>query len=373
VLSDEPYSRLEGLFRPSLHSFTFGLFANRQSFVGLTLGGGDRLDLIRWAAQAVVEPASGRYSVAGGLLFNDLAPWQLSVGGNRLNFTEDVISAPADDREREQRNAEAALTRTWRGTYQLALGGAYAYDARYPTGSTVASSVLRLYGPFAGLGYTAFESTPYAGARRGLALALDGAYYPRPAGAMRDGRAELDLYVPVPTTNRHVVHLTVRGRALLGAPRPTLQVGGWSPLAALWASPTEQEDLEYTPDAPEDLFPAGVAFSEPLRGFEDRGFDVEHVTIAELAWSYPLIIDRGLATMLFLPAGFVNQLDLGLFGVAARFRPDPTAERVHAAGGGTLTLHVTFMRVPFYLRYQVTRRFTDDRGYLQMFGLGAGS
>jgi hypothetical protein len=219
-----------------------------------------------------------------------------------------------------------------------------------------------LYGPFASLGYRAVEGTLYSGARRGLEMEISGAYF----RGMKQGRGRMDAYLPVPWTRRHVVHLTGRGHAVLDAPEPLLQVGGWSALAPLYAHPTEAEDIGLQPEENE-LLPWDVRFGEYLRGFEDAGFLVEKAAIGDVSWRYPIIVDRGVTHFGFLPASFVSQVDLELFASAAMVRP---GDELHAAGGGAVDLRLSIFRVPLVVRYQASRRLTDDEAWLQIIALG---
>jgi hypothetical protein len=373
IVSDTPYSRFDRLFRPSLHTFSLLTPAEGTLQLGLALSGGDRLDLIRWSVAGYIEPDTRKLSGAGGLLFNDLAPWTIAVLGERLEYTAhltDDTTTPATttDVDRETRTALASISRTWRGTYSLGLGGVYNYDQDE-------RRTARLYGTGLALAYTALESTLYTGPRRGLALALDGIYYPRKSGAITDARAQLDAFAPLPFTRRHILHATVRGRAIEDTAEPWLQLGGWADPGTLWSEPYDLRSEPYETDG----VPASVRFAEPLRGFEDSAEFARRAAIVDLSWTYPLIIDRGITNLFFFPATFVSQLDLELF--ASGVFKDPRvadADRRYAAGTA-LTAHFALFRVPLLLRYQLAWRYVEpyDRGladmdHLQLVWLGAG-
>jgi hypothetical protein len=90
------------------------------------------------------------------------------------------------------------------------------------------------------------------------------------------------------------------------------------------------------------------------------------VTIGEASWRYPLIIDEGVASMWFLPAGFLRQMDLELFATGAV----DDRQRRHYAAGASTTLRFAFFRIPLALTYQIARRLVDDRALTQFVGLG---
>ena len=362
VLDDRPYSRFDGLFRPSLHSFALIAPAVGATQLGLALSGGDRLDLVRWAMAGYIDPQDKKMSGAGGIILNDLAPWVVLATGQRLEFTEEerdddgMLVATYD---REIRDGVVALGREWRGTYAVAAGGAYAYDR-------VDSGILRLYGPEASVGYAAVESTRAAGIRRGLMMTGSGAWFPRPAGAIRQARGTLDLFAPLPFVRRHVLHAALRGHVVQDAPAPLIAIGGEAALPPLWSSAGETVDL----GVGDGVLPGQRRFAEPLRGFEDLPLAAERVALVDLSWRYPFMIDRGLPSLGFLPATFISELELELFLAGAALRPELSADDYHAAAGAALTLHLSLFRVPLAIQYQASRRLTDDRGFLQLVGFG---
>jgi hypothetical protein len=364
VHSDRPYSRLDGLFRPTLHTFALITPAVGTTELGLALSGGDRLDLVRWAVAGYIDPQdTSKISGAGGLILNDLAPWVISVLGQRLHYNEDIRD---DDNmviatlERELRDASLAIGRTFRGTYSLAAGATYAYDR-------VDDDILRLYGPAAALGYTAIEATRAAGIRRGIAVAVDGAYFPRPAGALTDARGELDVWLPVPLVRRAGLALAGRGHTILDAPAPLILVGGPSALPTVWSEPDDIPD----PDVGADVLPGQHRFTEPMRGFEDYGFAARSVALVDATLRYPIMLDAGVPNLGFLPSIFVRELELEVFAGGFYMRPGATlTDRRHAAAGAAITLHLALFRVPLAIRYQLTRRLTDDHGVLHLVGFG---
>ena len=95
----------------------------------------------------------------------------------------------------------------------------------------------------------------------------------------------------------------------------------------------------------------------------------DRVGLAGLTWRYPLIIDRGGASVFSLfPAVFVRQLDLELFGTGAVDQ----RQDLHAAGGGELILHLEIWHTALQLGFQVARRIRDDEAATTLLELGAG-
>jgi hypothetical protein len=90
------------------------------------------------------------------------------------------------------------------------------------------------------------------------------------------------------------------------------------------------------------------------------------VKIGELAWKYPLIIDRGVASTWFLPASYLRQLDFELFGTLAVVE----ANDRHHAVGAAVTLRMQFLRIPLAVMYQIARRTSDDQALTQFVGIG---
>jgi hypothetical protein len=130
----------------------------------------------------------------------------------------------------------------------------------------------------------------------------------------------------------------------------------------------QRRDPELNPPSTTDGF--RLAFTEPLRGFEDWELPARAAAIGELAWRYPIPIDAGWASTLYLfPASLLRTLELQLFGSGALVTPPgggPAGR--HFAGGASLDLYLVFLRVPVLLRYQASRRLTDDEAVSQQVG-----
>ena len=124
--------------------------------------------------------------------------------------------------------------------------------------------------------------------------------------------------------------------------------GGADVASALWARPTLGDDAAIRT-------PAAIAAIERVRGFEALGRRADVALIGELAWRYPLVIDRGITHLAFLPASFLRQLDLELFGSGV-LDPGDWAY----AGGGALTLRLALFRAPLALRYQASRTWLHE-------------
>jgi hypothetical protein len=92
------------------------------------------------------------------------------------------------------------------------------------------------------------------------------------------------------------------------------------------------------------------------------------VVIGDGTYRYPFIIDRGWASTLWvLPALFISEIDLELFGAAAR---EPVAASPnHLAAGGALTLRTWLWVAPLNFQYQLARRLSDDHALTHLFTL----
>jgi hypothetical protein len=138
-----------------------------------------------------------------------------------------------------------------------------------------------------------------------------------------------------------------------------LQVGGG-------VSALRRPDLPVPPEVTIASLP-GITFIEPLRGYEDYPIAADRIFIAEATYRYPLIIDRGSASTLWLlPSSFLRQIDLELFGSAAT---EAHGGPGHAAGGTAITLAMAMWRIPFELSYQLARRVQDDHALVQIFAV----
>ncbi len=384
ILSDEPYSSFDGLFRPQLHSISVAVASETASLLGISLGGADRLGFHSWSLSGFVQLNTGQISGVAQYANSQLAPWTILASASQIMWDEEPpledsgIVSSFDLGEHRQRDAVLAIVRPIRTTTVGLLG--QVSEHRFVAngeGGDGSERTRRLAGPGLFFGYQGVEATGY-GIRRALGLQLDGAYFPAELSTLDsffDLRGQLDVILPMPLVKRHRLQVTLRGRGLFGLPDDSnlLQVGGAGAFAVLF----RESD---TPEGPEvellDDLPAQIQFVEPLRGFEDFVMTFDRVAIAEARYWYPLVIDRGFATSLWiLPAFFIRQIDLEAFGTAAA--EDPTElnledDTLHAAVGGSITLRTVFWRAPLALRYQLAQRLSDDEALVHSILLGAG-
>jgi hypothetical protein len=240
-------------------------------------------------------------------------------------------------------------------------------DDNQPGEPTLRYQHRRVAGPFLDATYQGVESTPYTGARRAVAALPSLALYPgawNSAGAtMTDLRLELIGVTPLPLSRRHTLRLDLRARTLLGLPDGArwLQVGGGvTALARQNATTGVPAEVTIAP-LPD------VRFVEPLRGYEDYPLATDRIFIAELAYRYPLIVDRGnTSTLWVLPSSFFRQMNLELFASGAS---DAHGGHPHAAGGAALSLQLALWRIPFSVTYQIARRLEDDHALVQILAL----
>jgi uncharacterized protein YndB with AHSA1/START domain len=364
VLREGDYSITDGLFRLEERGVAL-IIADPTYAVGLVVGGRDRLDLVRWSVGGTVDTDNGELSGAAALELGLLAPWQLSGFVADTRWRETVGEGEAAiELARHDTAGAVALGRAWRDTWALVVGGVYRRSENVLT-------PRELWGAEGELAYVAVDGSPKVGIDRAAIWTLSGGYYPRTElDDLLRGRTSLDLRTPLPLGRRHVLHLGGRAHALFGDDRTLLEVGGVEPLSVLWSDPETDPGVH----AATVIDPSGDPFTERLRGFEDAPLAGFRAGLVDLDWTYPIIIDRGVSHLAFLPASFVRQLDLEAFGSAAWI--GNTVEYgeldAHFAAGGALTFRVSLLRVPLALRYQLSRRLTDDEGVLHLLTLAPG-
>ena len=371
VLSDAPYSHLDHLLIPQVRTLAIVDSQDLSSpLFGLTLAGSDRLGFHNWGLSALYQANRGLWSGSFSYIDTQLAP--LTIGIQASHFAFEIGE---DERLQRQSAGELFLSRTMRDSTTLSLGATGVDDAR-PEDPVLERRSRRLAGPFLSARYSGAEGTPHGGLRRALRMSARAALYPTALSTLAEGFADLDgalgVTVPLPLWRRHALHLDLRGRDLVGLAPGTglLQVGGQPALISLYRRSSDPAGPDYS----NDLLPAGSYFAEPLRGFEDYALALDRVAIADATYRYPLIIDRGFASVLWLfPSLFFRQLDLELFGaVALAGISDIDQEDLHAAAGGALSLGLAVGLVPVSVRYQLARRLTDDLALVHDVGLGIG-
>lgn len=375
VQSDEEYSPLEHFFYPQVRSPSLAV-GGGLPHLGFALAGGDRLDLHRWSLAGYWQPAveelgnRAHYGAFGAYYNQMLAPITIYVEGGFLDWAAPLADELDPDitytEERRTRDVAGGLSYTYRQSLTVDAGGIYTSDAF----SVDDGAVDRVWvgGPTLGLSWFSGESTRFTGTRRAIFASGQTGYYPEKwssfMGDITDVGGTLGATVPLPIGRRHTVTAFVRGRALV-ADNDTglLQLGGDNGLGLLWDRSSKMGE---PPSFDDSRFPPNLRFVEPLRGYEDYAITTDKVTLGEVSWRYPLIIDEGRASLWFLPAAYLRQFDLELFAAGAI----DADQNKHYAGGAAFTLHLQFFRIPLAVTYQIARRLVDDKALTQFVGVG---
>ncbi|MEY4509271.1 MAG: hypothetical protein RLZZ450_1393, partial [Pseudomonadota bacterium] len=388
---DEPYAVFPRLLVPSVRAPQFSAGSTGAAYLGAYLGGTDALGKHRWGASVGVQPIENLWSGSFGYINAQLSPLLLQFVGSQASF--DAARAKRGDRDgdgdreqywvhdhRRQRDLDVTASLTLR-TSQLALSVHATNDqeqnpdldeddgdAAERVRLTKFYKNRTLSGASLGFVHYAVESTPMSGPRRGYATSLAGSYYPQSLGTLdsnvADVRGELALYAPLPFSRRHTLRLDLRARAIVSdEPQPLLELGG-SPWLNLYDHPDQRTHDPYIGLAPKRRF------RETLRGFETANFNVNQVGIVDLAYRYPIVIDRGTATSFsILPSFFLRQIDLELFATGASDVVKQIGTFGHLAVGGSVAIKLAWMRV-LALRYQLAKRFTDADDLQHLIALG---
>lgn len=370
VQSDEPYSALDRVFYPQIRSPTI-LVQSPRPHIGLLLGGADRLELQRWSLAGYYQPGGDtpHYGASAAYLNNMLAPVYVVAAATFLDWETPVADAfdprTTYDEEHRTRDASLLVGATYRGALSGAIGGVYTDD--FEQLEDEMGLHRRVGGPAISVQWYSAETTRYTGPRRALLLEGEAAFYPEQwstfSSDIVDVSGTFGFTLPLPLGRRHTITAFARARNLIADGETNLlQVGGDSALAILWNRSNRMEP----PPFDDTRFPPNLRFIEPLRGFEDLAIPADRVKLGELSWKYPLVIDRGTATTLFMPASYLRQLDLELFGTIAVVE----ANDRHHAVGAAITLRMQLLRVPLAVMYQVARRTSDDQAIAQFVGLG---
>ncbi len=356
VLSDAPYSSLDGLFLPQLHlPFVTNLRVGADEQValsyGLSLEGADRLSRHTYALNLTFDTERRGPSIAAGYGNFQLAPWFLSAGFNRTPF------GPRTDW-----TASLSASRSfWTTPVAFSLLG-FQRDVR--PGVLDAGPAGRLGGPRIAMDYFAADSTSDGGLHRAVGVNLQSAVYATNfANRFAVGDVRLDLFGAVPTPfDDDSLTLRVMGRALPNAPAGLLRVGGVSPqfsnLALGWPVNRFEEPLPSL---------GNLAFVEPLRGYEDVQLAATRLALATARYRYSFVIDHGWASFLYvLPSFFLRQVDVDAFATWAMTDTAgtplgaPEGNRNHRVGGGSVALRTSFgSAFPVSIRYQVAVRADD--------------
>lgn len=376
LATDRPASAIDGLFVPKLYGPTLASVGRQGLLVGATLAGNDALYKHRWGITGYYQFESRLPSVSVGYLNRQLAPFSVELLAAQLTIHDappQLLGMPAPTTLSLYRRERRALLDVQRSFYGNPLGLGFALDESYRPGDLAVASypLQRFAGPFAFATYRGAESTPYEGIRRFASGSVYGAGFPAAWTSAPNGfadlRASASVTLPLPLSRRHDVSLGVRARTLAGLPDgdPLLKVGGL-PTGTLWEHSNRYETSVALPP----LSPSQMSFVEGLRGFEDHPFATNRIFIADATYFYPFIIDWGSAsTAALLPSFFFEEIDLHLFATGATSGAD--GDR-HLAAGGRLAARFDLWLIALKLEYQLARRLTDDRGFVQLVMLSAG-
>ena len=374
--SDEPYSAWDHFFVPQLRSpFVYVASDNATPHLGAILAGGDRLELQRWSIAGYVQPPDSLTNqVHGGAEADYLnamvAPWQIRATAGFVDWVDTVATTdPALSLTEQRRNRYGglALSRVWRDELATSISGQFAEDTVEFAGELPV--LRRLGGAYASVAWASAEATRYTGARRALYVSGWLGYDPSSlssfAGDIYDVRGAISTILPLPLGRRHRLTVGLRGRALISnEDSGLLQLGGFAVLDALYTASSSSAD---PPEFDDQRLPPNFRLREQMLGYEDYAITTDRAAIADISWRYPWIIDRGAAATLgFLPASFVRELDFALFATGAVDR----AAAQHAAAGGAITLNFVLLRFPLLLDYQIARRVRDDDAVTQRIGIG---
>ena len=359
VLSDAPYSTLEGFFVPNYRvPYFYTVPSNIDGedpyiVAGVALAGQDRLGFHAYSLMLTYDTQEEQPSLSLAYGNAQLSPFYIQASASRIRET---------DRTDLQGTLFASRT-FWTTPVTF---GVLALDRRFDATDRRPQLITRLIGPEVGASYFAGEGTSYGGTQRGLGLSLSAGVFPKAFtsdSTVGDVRLEVDGYLGgLPFTGKDNFQLSAVGRYLPGAPDGLLEVGGILPGEVFF---TNRDSTDQGP-LPLQLQP-GLAFSEYLRGYEDHTFRARSVLIANARYRYRFIIDYGWASTLWLlPSLFVSQFEVEGFGSLAR----TDNRNNHGAVGGSATLRLTMGQayaLAFF--YQYARRFDERFGDLHLVGM----
>lgn len=376
VIDDRPYSTLDGLFFPRFRLPLFW-YDTQSLWASVEVMGRDELGFHNWAVQARWDFHDERLSGSFGYVNTQLAPWYLTL--QILDTGVETVSRfdpEADEFVFFDRQDRILLLQGQRAFFDIPLALRFrAVESYRQEWEDVDDEGRRtLVGPEVATQYRAGRTSAYGGAQWLFGLSGRGAYYPAELGSdfsLGDVRSQLELHSPLPLSGRHRLRFSGRLRGLTGVPEGQnfLRVGGFDTFSPILSTSfPEAEEVNRT------LVPTGFVFVEPLRGYEDFALAGNQVAIADLNYRYPIIVDRGAASLLTIfPALFFRGINLEAFASAATFFDEQIWEgNFHAALGASADANFFIWVIPLTLRYQVAQRLFDDGQMVHILGLGAG-
>ena len=376
--TDEPYAVFPRLVIPSVRKpLLIGSSVAGQRTLGLYIGGTDALGKHRWGGQGSIQPTTQLLSGAVGYLNTQLSPLQLMINASQSAYDDKTRVKNEPDDGKKHTKHDRVRQRDITFTSQLVLRtsrlslSVHTTDDRRQDATDAAERSRALSGGTLAFQHRAVESTPMTGARRGYEASLLASYYPASLGTLRsdvtDLRAGLQLHSPLPLSKRHTFHVGLRGRSIVNADgEKLLEIGGTQGAFTPFDHPDEPSTAHLTP---------GVVpqrrFREGLRGFETLPFVAQQIGIADVTYRYPLIVDSGTATSLWiLPSFLFRQLDFEGFASAATASVHRLQSRGHLALGGAVTARFFFWILPFTLTYQLSKRFSDEHALQHLISIG---
>ena len=287
-------------------------------------------------------------TVAAAYLNRQLAPWDLSA---------QFFFQPTES-DRTYAGFVTASRPFWTNT--LSFNFAFLDTGPNPQIAASPQVAYRLLGPGVSYSYGGAESTPYGGLRRAFAFAAKAQGYPRIWGStasIGDLSATLVGVAPLPLSERHNLQLTLRGRAVLGAPERVLRTGDVASGNQLFANSL----VPASPGQTLGSYRGTLGLSESVRGYEDFGWLANTTASGTLVYTYPLIIDWGWHSLLWLfPPLFIEEVDIQAFASGAYSTVATGRSSWHRAAGAQVILATALGRYfSPTLAYQVAYRFDE--------------
>lgn len=352
VEEDTTYSAFDHLMVPQLRVPGGSVFTTTNASgdtrlgasVSLSLMGRDRLGKHSWLLEGSYAFPTSENIARAEYANRTLAPWTLSIGGERRGFVKEAYWT-------------GALTAS-RTVFTVPV----AFGIQAEVWQPIEAKTQQFIGPSVSLAYSAGDGTAYAGAQRAFRFSLDAAAYPKFIGSTRDMvdlRAAVSLSLPLPLSKRHSFLLNATGRSLPGAPEDALRVGGVSSFVTLYSNGSQGTQPTTSRFLPGNLV-------EALRGYDDYAIRAQHVGIVNARYRYSFIIDRGFASFLYLlPSLFFRQVDVEGFGAAAF-----TEANMARSAGASVSLRTEWgSLLPVSLTYQFAWRFDHSLPPLHVVGL----